>query len=308
MNDTNKKVSVSVVTYNHKDYIKQCLDGILMQQTNFDYEIILGEDESNDGTREICMDYANRYPDKIRLFLRSRKDVIYINGNPTGRYNFIENLKACRGNYIALCEGDDYWTDPLKLQKQVDFLEANEDYGICFHKTKQLNMFDETKNFTVPNIHVDTVFTIEDYILNNKTATCSLVFKKKCFNRIPDWFCTLPFGDLGLILIIMNNSNKKGLVFNDVMGVYRIHEGGIHGKLHKNNMLLIEAYKTHINFIDIMKNKFFLKGVYNKEILKKKKETYNILLRLAAKENANLTYYKYKVLSKLYALRLKLLK
>ncbi len=125
-------VSVCVQTYQHKGYIKQCLDGILMQQTNFPYEIILGEDESTDGTREICIEYAEKYPDKIKLFLRCRKDVIYINGNATGRFNFMENLKACKGKYTALCEGDDYWTDPLKLQKQVDFLEANPEYSLIF--------------------------------------------------------------------------------------------------------------------------------------------------------------------------------
>ena len=102
-------VSISVTTFNQKNYIKDCLDGILNQRTTFQFEIILGEDQSNDGTREVCQDYAKRYPEKIKLFLRSRKDVIYINGNATGRYNFLENLKACRGKYIALCEGDDYW-------------------------------------------------------------------------------------------------------------------------------------------------------------------------------------------------------
>src|SRR5690606_36284281 len=126
------KLSVLVTTYNHANYIAQCLDSILMQQTTFPFEIILGEDESTDGTREICKDYAQKHPDIIKLFLRSRKDVIYINGKPTGRFNFLASLKACTGKYIALCEGDDFWTDPLKLQKQVDFLEANPEYEACF--------------------------------------------------------------------------------------------------------------------------------------------------------------------------------
>ena len=120
MNET-PVVSVCVVTYQHKDFIRSCLDGILMQKTNFPFEIILGEDESTDGTREICKAYAEKYPDKIKLFLRSRKDVIYINQHATGRFNFMENLKAARGKYIAFCEGDDYWIDEYKLQKQVDF-------------------------------------------------------------------------------------------------------------------------------------------------------------------------------------------
>src|SRR3954451_21269603 len=136
-------VSVCIITYNHKDYISQCLDSILMQQTNFPFEIIVGEDESSDGTREICKKFAENYPHKIRLFLRSRKDVIYYNGSATGRYNFVENLKAARGKYVAICEGDDHWIDPLKLQKQFDFMEKNKEFTHCFHAA--VNMFKDSK-------------------------------------------------------------------------------------------------------------------------------------------------------------------
>ena len=90
-------VSVVVTTYQHAAFIRQCLDGILMQQTNFDFEIILGEDESVDGTREICMKYAEKHPDKIRLFLRNRQDVIYIDGSATGRHNALQNIYTARG-------------------------------------------------------------------------------------------------------------------------------------------------------------------------------------------------------------------
>lgn len=126
-------VSICVITYNHKDYIKDCLNGILMQQCNFDYEILLGDDDSNDGTREICIEYAKKFPEKFRLFLHHRENNIKINGKPTGRFNIMYNFYKARGKYIALCEGDDYWTDPLKLQKQVDFLEANDDYVLTTH-------------------------------------------------------------------------------------------------------------------------------------------------------------------------------
>ena len=95
-------VSVVVVTYQHEKYIRECLDGILQQKTNFPFEIIIGEDQSSDGTREICKEYADKYPEKIRLFLHSRENVIYINGNATGRYNFLECLKSSTGN-ILLC-------------------------------------------------------------------------------------------------------------------------------------------------------------------------------------------------------------
>lgn len=132
-------VSVCVVTYNHSPYIRDCLDGALNQNTDFPYEICVGEDESSDGTRAICKEYAEKHPEKIRIFLRSREDVIYSHGYPTGRFNFLQTIKACRGKYIALCEGDDYWHDPEKLKKQVEFMEANPDYSMCNSDYDYLN-------------------------------------------------------------------------------------------------------------------------------------------------------------------------
>ena len=115
-------VSILCVTYNHSAFISQAIDSFLMQKTNFSYEICLGEDGSSDGTAGICRQYAERNPEKIRLFERDRADVVYIDNKPTGRFNFIETLNECKGEYIAICDGDDYWTDPCKLQKQIDFL------------------------------------------------------------------------------------------------------------------------------------------------------------------------------------------
>lgn len=123
-------VSVCVQTYMHEEYIQQCLDGILMQATNFDFEVLVGEDDSSDNTRQICIAYADKYPHKLRLFLHDRSNVIYVDGSPTGRYNFMYNLKKARGKYIAICEGDDYWTDANKLQRQVDYLEADSELGL----------------------------------------------------------------------------------------------------------------------------------------------------------------------------------
>lgn len=126
-------VSVAVATYQQVGYIKECLDGILMQQVTFPYEIILGEDGSIDGTQEICKEYAERYPDKIRLFIRDRKLSQYVkdDGSIT-RFNGLWNRMSARGKYIAWCEGDDYWIDPLKLQKQVDCLEKYIDVSLVF--------------------------------------------------------------------------------------------------------------------------------------------------------------------------------
>jgi glycosyltransferase involved in cell wall biosynthesis len=234
-------VSICVQTYNHKDYIKQCLDGILMQQTTFPFEIILGEDESNDGTREICIPYANKYPDKIKLFLRSRKDVIYINGNPTGRYNFIENLKACQGKYIALCDGDDYWTDPLKLQKQVDFLEAHNKFDIVFTNGKVVysgndisphliycNNDTEQKgyqSFKIP----DDITDVHILAKGNFIHTAGVVFRNQFLNNsLPNYMTEVTIGDWPLYMSIAKESYIK--YFNDDTFCYRIHSRGIYSE------------------------------------------------------------------------------
>ncbi len=129
-------VSVCITTYNHAPYLAQCLDSILNQKTNFNYEIIVGEDNSKDGTRELAIEYANKYPEKIRLFLRRDKDKMIIFGKPTGRFNFLENVRAAKGKYLAFCDGDDYWTSEHKLQKQFDFLEQHPEYSAVTHRTK----------------------------------------------------------------------------------------------------------------------------------------------------------------------------
>lgn len=126
-------VSIVCVTYNHVAYISKALESCLAQECDFHFELLVGEDESTDGTREICQRLAKDHPDRIRLFLRSRKDVMYIMGRPTGRANLLHLFAEARGKYIAICEGDDYWTDPLKLQKQVDFLEAHPEYVVAYH-------------------------------------------------------------------------------------------------------------------------------------------------------------------------------
>lgn len=304
MNKTRVIVSVCVQTYNQEDYIVECLDGILMQKTNFPFEVILGEDESTDNTRAICKRYAEQFPEKIKLFLRSRKDVIKINGNATGRYNFIENLKACSGKYIALCEGDDYWTDPLKLQKQVDFLEANPNYGMCLHNVQQLNTFDDSKNTIIPNVITNTDISLNEYVLSNRTATCSIMFKSTCFFPIQNWFKKLPFGDLGLILSVLKACNGKAHVLSDCMGVYRIHEKGIHGNLHKNNSRLIKAYKQHIQFTRIIKNELLKERTYKTIIFKKYINTYKVLAKLYKTENQKFSVAKSNLFKKYYNIML----
>ena len=249
-------VSISVTTFNQKNYIKDCLDGILNQRTTFQFEIILGEDQSNDGTREVCQDYAKRYPEKIKLFLRSRKDVIYINGNATGRYNFLENLKACRGKYIALCEGDDYWTDPLKLQKQVDFLEANENYSMCGAVAQCIRQTSEKRSFFGDFIRAKkSILKVEDFLLGYSVHTSTVVFRQKML-QIPDWFVHISNGDVCLFALIA----EKGPVrfINDPVSVYRLNDNGIWSSASLEKRYY--AFKNTVNHL----NKHF-KGTYKKQ-------------------------------------------
>lgn len=127
---TTPLVSVCLITFNHAPYIRECLDSLLRQQTDFPYEICIGEDGSSDGTREICIEYAEKHSERIRLFLRSRVEAERVSYLSNGVYNYIETSKACRGKYVAHCDGDDVWLDALKLQKQADIMEANPDVSL----------------------------------------------------------------------------------------------------------------------------------------------------------------------------------
>ena len=129
-------VSIHCLAYNHKDYISQAIESFLMQKTNFQFEIVIGEDCSTDGTREIVFDYEKKYPDLIRVITSDK--------NVGMNENALRTKIAARGKYISFCEGDDYWIDPLKLQKQVDFLEANPDYGMVHTDLHEYNTVKKT--------------------------------------------------------------------------------------------------------------------------------------------------------------------
>lgn len=220
-----------------------------MQKTDFPFEIIIGEDESMDGTREICIEYASKYPDKIRLFLRSRKDVIYINGHSTGRHNFIENLKVSKGKYIALCEGDDYWTDPYKLQKQVDFLNNNQDFVICHHNMRIIYEDNSQKPRLSNSPQQREVTTIENLAQRNYIMTASCVYRNGLIKEFPDYFYKSPAGDY--VLHMLNAQYGKIKYFPEVLGVYRAHSGGI---WQPNGHIYHEKQTAQI--IELMKNCF----------------------------------------------------
>ena len=252
----NPLVSVCIQTYQHEDYIKECLDSIINQKTDFQFEVLLGEDASNDSTRAICIRYAKRYPNKIRLFLHHRENNIKINGQPTGRFNFVYNLYSSKGKYIALCEGDDYWTDPLKLQKQVDFLEANEDYAICGALVKCLIVEGDNKEFSDGFFsNTKTTLTTEDFLSGYPMHTSSVLFRRYML-QLPGWFTKITNGDVTLFALL----SEKGMAhfMQEVVSVYRVTDTGVWSSVSLEKRYY--AFKNTVNHL----NKHF-KGTYKKQ-------------------------------------------
>jgi glycosyltransferase involved in cell wall biosynthesis len=144
----NPLVSVILITYQHIDYIEASIKGIINQNFNSDWEIIIGDDDSKDGTRDICLKYAEMYPNKIRFFQHNDRNKIKILDRPCGIFQFTYNLLQARGKYIAICSGDDIWTDSYKLEKQFNFLEAKKCCSLSYHPYREkYSKTDDDSNF-----------------------------------------------------------------------------------------------------------------------------------------------------------------
>jgi len=231
-------VSIVMLTYNHESYIKQAIEGVLIQKTNFTIELIIGEDCSKDNTREICEEYAFKYP--IIHLLPSQTNLGMMP-------NFIRSLNACNGKYIAVCDGDDYWTEPNKLQSQIDFLETNVDYSICFHNSKYLWENNSRNNLKMVSPFQKKTSYLENIIFDNFMPTNSVVFKNQPTIKYPSWFSTLKFGDW--VLWILNAQYGKIGYINETMAVYRVHSTGAASsaimdsqKMKENMTAMIQTY------------------------------------------------------------------
>lgn len=221
-------LSICCVTYNHEKYIAQCLDGFVMQKTNFDFEILVHEDASTDKTAKILRDYELKYPNLFRC--------VYQTENQFYKQNVLTDIlfPMAKGKYIALCEGDDYWTDPLKLQKQVDFLEKNKEFVISCHNSNIVN-FDGSLN-RIFNEKGSPEITDTNYILRSSwyIPTASIVFKNENL-ELPKWFYKGLNGDYMLQLIL---TSKGGLVHyeKEIMSSYRLHNVGLSNIFKKKNV------------------------------------------------------------------------
>lgn len=216
-------VSICCQTYNHKNYIIEALDSFLIQKTNFSFEILLRDDASTDGTAELCKDYAAKYPDLIKLLAYEE------NQWQKGISPFRDNVKRARGKYIALCEGDDYWTDPLKLQKQVDFLEKNPQYSFCCHRYKIYNESSGAfSNEPTSNLYEnsDLVIDLELFSKAWVTKTLTAVIRRELLMEILPHLQKYEYSnDVHQFYYLLKKGNAISL--NQVMGVYRQHDGGV---------------------------------------------------------------------------------
>jgi glycosyltransferase involved in cell wall biosynthesis len=253
-------VSVVMITYNHEKYIAEAMNGVFMQKCDFDIEFIIANDKSKDHTNQAINEIIDQtaIPDHIKLRY-------YNHPNNKGMMkNFIWSLQQAKGEYIALCEGDDYWTDPLKLQKQLDFLEGNEEYSFCFTRAKMLN---KGKLNLHPIPFNKTVFLGEDLLKTyNFICTATVVFKAEVIKSNIN-IEKYPFGDLALHL----KASKEGKIncLQDVTAIYRIHQSGLWSR-----QTVIKQLKMYLDFYKIYypeansKEKFIIREKAYEKILK----------------------------------------
>lgn len=247
------KVSVGMITFKHEKYIKQAIEGILMQESNFEFELIIADDCSPDNSSQIIDEIIRNHPNgnKIKYFRHKKNVGMQANG--------IFVINECKGKYISFCEGDDYWTDALKLQKQVDFLEANPDYVICYHKVKVLQN-GVLKEDTITHEVAETT-TIKDLAKGNYIHTCSVVCKNNLFDKLPEYFHKSPVGDY--FLHMLNARYGKIKFLDEYMGVYRIHEASVW-----SSMTQIKREQIWVEFLKNIRENFDkeIQEILNKQI------------------------------------------
>lgn len=280
MNEGSKiLVSIVCITYNHEPYLRQALEGFLMQETSFPVEIILAEDCSTDGTRTICEEYAAKYPDKIHY--------IWSETNVGAVENERRAIAAARGKYIALCEGDDYWTDPLKLQKQVGFMESYPEYSVTWTRYEKYRMSDSVREsdgledlFADGKKYLDV--TTHMFLHRWITQYLTMVFRRDAYDNT---WCNRYhyYRDSHQFYHLLQNG--KGAILNFIGGEYRQTGDGMYSDLdyiHRQEMQ-IAVFKEiwQVNNDSRVKDMYELNIRYLLELLRKMKGIYMKQLRYA---------------------------
>lgn len=244
MTQKNPTVSILCLTYNHASYIERCLDGMLAQEADFDYEILVHDDASSDGTVDILKRYEKAH---------SNIKVIYQSVNQFSKGVKITptyQLPRAKGKYIALCEGDDYWTDESKLQKQVEFMENNPDHFVCFHPVRVTHEDGSQEDFTYPDVEDEEWYTTEELVSINYIPTCSVLYRRVSYDNYPknvspgDWFFHLYHALHGKIKYM-----------DEIMAVYRKHDKGLWWEYDRDRYKIWVKYGIeHLNmFVELEK-------------------------------------------------------
>lgn len=246
MSNSNPIVAIRCITYNHSKFIRQCLDGFVKQRTNFPFVAIVHDDASVDGTADIIKEYAAKYSNLIKPIFETENQY---SKSPKNIRDIMNRAIAATGaKYVALCEGDDYWTDPYKLQKQVDFLESNPDFVACFHNAL---IYDGHTYSLFNSMFENQSFGPDDIISRGWfISTQTLMYRQIPLNW-PLWSGEIRNGDY-LLELLLAREGKFYYMF-DVMAVYRQEGQGVSVAMNRN---LDATYDSLIRFLSMMKDYF----------------------------------------------------
>ena len=283
MNEHPVKVSVALITYNHEPYIRKALDSVLMQITDFPFDIVIGEDCSTDGTRKIVEDYKKKYPDKIKIVTSET--------NVGPMPNVVRTYKACSGKYIAMLEGDDFWTNENKLQDQVALMELNQNFSMCFTNGNVVDVNDSViRHERVPPVFRKTL-TFKEIMSGFTPPTQTILFRKDLLDdNIMKNLEKVYNGDI-FISVVLSTKGEIGYI-NRIAAAYRINEDGIYGKASyykrlKNQLntyrvllpLISKKYHKYLLYAQtIVKQRLFVISIINGNILYHFKTAFWILL------------------------------
>ena len=241
-----ERVTVLVMTYNHERFIGQALDSTLTQETNFDYEILISEDYSTDRTRQIVQEYARHHPRRIRLILSDH--------NLRSNEIVTRGIRQALGEYIALLDGDDFWLDRHKLQKQVDFLDTHPECTVCFHQAIARDERGERPDWYWTPANQKEFSMLEDICMGNFIATGSTMFRRAAIDAPPEWYSSFfPITDWPLH--ILNAEKGKIGYINEVMSVYRYHEDGAYSGLSQSQKQ-DQTYHLYQRFEEVFEHRY----------------------------------------------------
>jgi glycosyltransferase involved in cell wall biosynthesis len=261
-------VSICVLTYNHENFVKEAIESFLMQRVNFDIEIVIHDDASTDQTQAILKKYDNDYPNLFKLLLQSENQKSKLGGGMGPRFNY----SRAKGKYIAMCEGDDYWTDPLKLQKQVDFLERNEEFVVHAFNCNVVNEDNSViADLRYPKLNHERIFSKNDLLKAATLPTLTICFRN--ILKQAEFITNVKSGDRALVIVL--GKYGKGFFSKEIAGSYRKHSGGVSSAISKIQRLKIsidsnKKFEYYHNEKKNFKIAFFFKnkrGRYYKSLL-----------------------------------------